>query len=209
MVRVRVFFSLLEDWAYAHSNAISERTRTLCARRGRSTRVAEPQSIGVVDQYRKRPVRVRCLPNSTMGVANRGHGAPGRFPMFAAWSLVSALALPTPSRGDTHHCECESLAAHATVLWPHGPLVPRPTRTTALTTNDVLSHYDYNASLTSFMHIVRNLMVGASFHSHVHIIRPLLADVRPQLIVRVSRDRFVLWRKHGARTLVSRSGPGY
>ena len=95
--------------------------------------------------------------------------------MFAAWSLVSALALPTPSSGDTHHCECESLAAHATVLWPHGPLVPRPTRTTALTTNDVLSHYDYNASLTSFMHIVRNLMVGASFHSHVHIIRPLLA----------------------------------
>lgn len=95
--------------------------------------------------------------------------------MFAAWSLVSALALPTPSSGDTHHCECESLAAHATVLWPHGPLVPRPTRTTALTANDVLSHYDYNASLTSFMHIVRNLMVGASFHSHVHIIRPLLA----------------------------------
>lgn len=54
-------------------------------------------------------------------------------------------------------------------------MVPRAPKATTLTTNDVLSHYDYNASLTSFMHIVRNLMVGASFHSHVHILRPLLA----------------------------------
>jgi hypothetical protein len=56
------------------------------------------------------------------------------------------------------------LAAHATVLWPHGPLVPRPPRNTRLTANDVLSHYDYNAPLTSFMHIVRNLMVGYSLN---------------------------------------------
>lgn len=45
----------------------------------------------------------------------------------------------------------------------------------AITVEDIITHPDYNASHSAFVHIVKDLMAGTSFHSSVHILRPLLS----------------------------------
>ena len=75
-------------------------------------------------------------------------------------------------------CERAPSAAWQTMaaeqLWPH--VGARATSSLAADLElPIMSHYDSVTSHSAYTTIVRDWMVGSSFHSYVHILRPLLA----------------------------------
>lgn len=94
--------------------------------------------------------------------------------------LLARLAAAEPVR----YCETNPRTANITdikaSLWPHGDdNLQRGGRRNARhwepTASDLLEHADYNASRRAFEVIVGELMAGTSFHSHLHLLRPLLS----------------------------------